>query len=748
MLNQCIRPILGLLVCFLMLIPSAFATHIVGGEFKMKSLGLYKYSIELFLYFDDVNGSTGALDQFVTYTIYRKSNNVLVRVIPSVPLTEETIINYTASACGTAGNAVRTRVLRYYLEETFNPQQFSDPAGYYLAWERCCRNNGINNIQNPGDVGQTFLIEFPAIQKNGDFFENDSPVFKPVGNSLFCINQTSTIDFSATDIDGDSLVYDLVDPLKSTIANNNDPTAEVAGAAPYPGIDWLAGYNTQVQIKGDPGLTLNRKTGILSLKPTVQGLFVFAVRCSEYRNGKKIGEVRREFQQVVINCPVNTPPVISIPNPVGGTIVQSDTLRITNNSQSKTCIQVKAKDFQVGQTVRLIAIPLNFQPISAITGDTIKVIASATDTARLSFCLPACVGSTPQNPFHMRVLVQDNGCAGALSDTLEIFIVLNVPPRTVPGLELLPPDSIIEIASEEDLDLQAKTLVEPGQFNQLKVEVQNNRNQVLSLGSLGMFFPDGSGVGPITRRLDWRAPCLPPANQPLTLNMRVSTLFCNQNASVTKKVKIRVVPPGATIQIRLKDQDSLAKKLTIRSDYGKSLPLTLIGRGLPSKAVSLTSLQPETALAASGISFLPQQGQGQVESPFIWEPECSHTGYPKSLTFLANTLVCNQTRSDTLQLVFEPNPFDAFSFEGINLLTINGDGKNDFLRLEDVLGGKGCDLQFEGIDVFDRWGKRVYHQTDPNFAWPESSKENGTYFYLIRISGKSFTGWIHLVEKS
>jgi hypothetical protein len=748
MLTRFARFFTGLFLCFLLAAPSAFATHIVGGEFRMKSLGLYKYSIELLLYFDDINGSTGALDQFVTYSIYRKSTNTLVRTIPSVPLSEQTLINYTASACGSGGNAVRTRVLRYYQEETLNPQQFSDPAGYYLAWERCCRNNGINNIQNPGDVGQTFLIEFPAIQQNGVFFENDSPVFNPVGNSLFCINQNSIIDFSATDIDGDSLVYDLVDPLKSAIANNIDPTADVAGPAPYPGIDWLAGYNTQIQIKGNPNLTLNRQTGILSLKPNVLGLFVFAVRCSEYRNGKKIGEVRREFQQVVIDCPVNTPPVISIPNPVGGTIVQNDTLRITNNSQSKTCIQVKAKDFQVGQTVRLLAIPLNFQPISAITGDTIKVIATATDTARLSFCLPACVGSTAKNPFHMRVLVQDNGCAGALSDTLEIFIVLNVPPRTVPDLELLPPDSIIEIPSEEDLDLQAKTLVEQGQFNQLKVEVQNNRNQVLSLGSLGMFFPDGSGVGPITRRLDWRAPCIPPSNQPLTLTMRVTTLFCNQNSTVAKKVKIRVTPPGSTVQIRLKDQDSLAKKLTIRTDYGKTLPLTLIGRGLASKSVSLTSLQSENTLAATGLTFSPQQGQGRVESPLSWKPECSHSGYPITATFLANTLVCNQTRSDTLQLVLEPNPFDDFSFEGINLLTVNGDGKNDYLRLEDLLGGKGCDFQFEGIDIFDRWGKRVYRQTDPNFAWPEGPKEIGTYFYLIRISGKSFSGWIHLIEKS
>ena len=44
--------------------------------------------------------------------------------------------------------------------------------------------------------------------------------------------------------------------------------------------------------------------GFLTATPSQQGLYVFAVKCDEYRNGEKIGEVRRDFQMLVVDvCP-------------------------------------------------------------------------------------------------------------------------------------------------------------------------------------------------------------------------------------------------------------------------------------------------------------------------------------------------------------------------------------------------------------------------------------------------------------
>ena len=37
-------------------------------------------------------------------------------------------------------------------------------------------------------------------------------------------------------------------------------------------------------------------------------LFEFCVLTEEFRNGKKIGEVRRDFQLKVIDCPTNNAP--------------------------------------------------------------------------------------------------------------------------------------------------------------------------------------------------------------------------------------------------------------------------------------------------------------------------------------------------------------------------------------------------------------------------------------------------------
>ena len=229
----------------------------------MKALGNFQYNFRLTLYFDEVNGNTGALDESVFFTIFRKSDNVKLQTIVAIPLEfEQPIIDYQASNCGTSSNAVKTKVLRYNTSLFLSSANYSDPQGYYIMWERCCRNNGIDNIMEAGSTGQTFLLEFPPVSKNGLPFENDSPVFKPVPNTLFCVNQPSIIDFAATDFDGDSLVFDLVDPIKSMTANTNAPAVDEGTPGPYDPVVWGSGYNTNIQIKGSPALSINRKTGL------------------------------------------------------------------------------------------------------------------------------------------------------------------------------------------------------------------------------------------------------------------------------------------------------------------------------------------------------------------------------------------------------------------------------------------------------------------------------------------------------
>ncbi|WP_221405396.1 gliding motility-associated C-terminal domain-containing protein [Flexibacter flexilis] len=81
-----------------------------------------------------------------------------------------------------------------------------------------------------------------------------------------------------------------------------------------------------------------------------------------------------------------------------------------------------------------------------------------------------------------------------------------------------------------------------------------------------------------------------------------------------------------------------------------------------------------------------------------------------------------------------------------NIITKNGDGKNDFLKIEGLNLFKTNKLQ-----IYNRWGKKMYEQTDYNSDWNGESFMSGTYFYLLELTtytGQtlSYKGWIDVME--
>ncbi len=74
-------------------------------------------------------------------------------------------------------------------------------------------------------------------------------------------------------------------------------------------------------------------------------------------------------------------------------------------------------------------------------------------------------------------------------------------------------------------------------------------------------------------------------------------------------------------------------------------------------------------------------------------------------------------------------------FELPNVVTINGDGVNDFFKAIKVKQIKDIDL-----NIFNRWGQLVYHTTDPYFNWNGTVIQTkmlcseGTYFYTCTVN--------------
>jgi gliding motility-associated-like protein len=293
---------------FLLLCSPTFATHIVGGEMNYKYLGNGDYEITLTLYRDCYNGIP-PLDPIAHIGIFDK-NNDLVFADGMDLASVDFVPNAINSPCLTPPTDVCYEVGKYYHILNLPPLA----GGYQIAYQRCCRNHTIINIPNPGDVGTTITCSIP------DAFAvptDNNPVFKNLPPTFICNQAPFIFDHSATDADGDSLVYELCLPYDG--ASTSDPMPDVPSAPPYLPITYLSPYSLDNVLGGTP-MTINPQTGVIRAVPESEGQFVYGVCVKEYRNGIYIGETRREFQVNVQPCGTVTLAGIFSPTIACGTL--------------------------------------------------------------------------------------------------------------------------------------------------------------------------------------------------------------------------------------------------------------------------------------------------------------------------------------------------------------------------------------------------------------------------------------------
>lgn len=291
-----------ILLCLLLIIAAeSYGSHIVGGEIRMHAtLVPNRFTFSLIQFWDQNTLTTGNRDQSVELLFYRKRDNQLVQKL-SLPYVSSQNVSYKNQACA-AFRALKTVEGTYTAQLTLKSADYSDAGGYYIVWERCCRNNDINNIQEPGSNGMVFYLEFPPLS-----IANSSPDFSFPNGDYICKDQTFSMNVSATDADGDELRYSLVTPMRGNTGRNN-PIGDDYPKAGYPLVEWTSGISERNMIPGNPALAINNRSGLLTATASQLGLYVFTVQCEEYRNGVRIGTVRRDFQLLVIECSKNSPP--------------------------------------------------------------------------------------------------------------------------------------------------------------------------------------------------------------------------------------------------------------------------------------------------------------------------------------------------------------------------------------------------------------------------------------------------------
>lgn len=290
----------SLTISALMCGSTASATHIVGGEIYYDCLGDDQYRITLHLYRDCILGEA-EFDDPATLTVFNSSGQIIETLYPS--FTGATVLEVEVD------NPCLQVVPEVCVDHAVYEEVVSLPfieGGYQIVYQRCCRNNSILNLTNPEDVGATYYLNIPETALNSC---NSSPRFDEFPPVALCQGDPLFLDQSATDPDGDELVYSLCDPFHG--GSPAIPAPDPDAPPPYQFVNWAPGFSGANPMNANPALSINPVTGELNGTPTQPGQYVVGVCVEEYRNGVLLGVNKRDFQFNVVTCESNVEAVIA-----------------------------------------------------------------------------------------------------------------------------------------------------------------------------------------------------------------------------------------------------------------------------------------------------------------------------------------------------------------------------------------------------------------------------------------------------
>lgn len=663
-----------------------FATHIVGGEFEMIHKDNYTFEINLIMYFDDVNGNPEAEDPFVQAYIYRKSDNTLMT---SLVLDNfgSTYVPYTNIECA-IGELVTRRIF-YSGMIYLSPETYNDPGGYYLVWQRCCRNGTITNIQNPGMTGQAFYLEFPPVIKNGRRFVNTSPRLFPPLSDYACVNHFYYVDFSGFDPDGDSLVYTLVQPLagKSSAA---DPLP-APSSAPYPVVQWSQGISTMNTIPGRPPLQIDNK-GLLTVVPIKTGLYVFSVLCEEYRKGEKIGEVVRDFQMLVIDCPdQGSKPVLTVKNNL--TNEYSDNPPdIYFYVEDEKCLEFTAKDLDNNENLSFHVRPVNFKgSLDNFLSVNKGTLEDQNDSISFKLCFPDCPLSMNQ-PHILDVIAGDDACPLPLLDTVRLKVFIEPPPNHPARFDTAATHISYNIIEGEFINLHLKASDMDGDSIQFQVLAQDFDTADFHLA----FSESVRDTGKLNMDLFWDSNCRKhdfTSRQDFVMYLLADDKDnCNLYDPDSIRLDIHVELPPNTPPVISTDPEINQVELHVLDQFS----FLVEGKDEDGDLINMYAYADDFDLAANGFSPLNVYGKSTLTENFTWSLDCHTINLSERDHFEVNFVIddqdkCKMKTSDTISVNFKALPPE-------NNLPVISIGDSSGKQME-VIAGDSILLEVNGFDA-------------------------------------------------
>jgi gliding motility-associated-like protein len=307
--------------------PIARATHISGGEMTYTYLGNNQYRVDLTIFRDcSPNNTLGTGFDDIAYVGAFRPNGLFVFSFEMdlIGATTDFIPVNLENPCFVLPPDVCIQRAVYSEVVTFDPSA----DGYILAYQRCCSNASVANLDFPNGTGMTLTSTIPGTATAT--WGNSSPVFNNLPSVAMCLNAEYFFDQGAVDPDGDDLEYFFCDPLQG--ADQANPAPAIPSNPPFLPVVFSNGFSSSYPIPSAPAFSINPETGYITGTPNQLGMYVVCLCVQESRNGVVLNTTRRNFQFRVTACD---------PNIVAGIIPQSTfcfgtEFQFTNNSINAT----------------------------------------------------------------------------------------------------------------------------------------------------------------------------------------------------------------------------------------------------------------------------------------------------------------------------------------------------------------------------------------------------------------------------
>ncbi|MDH5610084.1 MAG: gliding motility-associated C-terminal domain-containing protein, partial [Cyclobacteriaceae bacterium] len=408
--------------------------------------------------------------------------------------------------------------------------------------------------------------------------------------------------------------------------------------------------SVDTMIPGTPPLGI-LSNGLLTVTPASPGLYVFAVLVEEFREGKKIGQVQRDFQMLVIDgCSPPAPPRVAVKIP-GNDFFQPETDTLVYAFNDAKCFDFVVTNISEGETIRLQARGVNFEGrLDSIFSFTQQKVGPNMDSLLVTVCAPDCP-PLGERPFVVDLIAGDDACPLPQLDTLRLVMQVqplpNVFPVFTPGGN------------------QTVTLNENNQFDQLIDATDADGDLIgFSLYIPGVDDPTRYGFdltitdtrpGMAQALFHWDTNCEKfdfSTRQSFTVFVAVDDQDDCDRPNPDKAIFFCevILPPNTSPVVDLPGTTDTSRTVLANT----SLVIDVSATDADGDTIQLWMVGEGFNPAAYGAVMAPASGTGTAQSVFKWDPDCHlmDAGKPNAFTFLfiAGDLDrCREPNFDTLR---------------------------------------------------------------------------------------------------